>query len=536
MGAAASTNGSASESDASSVTELRRDVAPSSQPFANKVFGYLLSARAHSTTLPAEFTAAVNRLSDDATLLMKKSLDASHADFTLPADEPLWIELAKGIVSAFPRLDANVRSKLVPGRITEHEFWRRFLWRLRKELRKSHDRERAVAVAAVLKASRVTQAVHAQLVRGQTLAKDDRSPVTVADYAAQAVLLTELARAFPNDRVCAEEEASLLRRDHPDAAELRAVVASLVNGVQAPADQLSTDAVLEAIDRGAYKGGAKGRFWTVDPVDGTKGFVRGEQYAVCLALIEDGEVVLGVLGCPNLPHADGSGARGALFVATVGSGALCVPLPDAAAPIDAAAALALATPISVDALKDASLARFTESVEEGHSSHSDAVTIAGVLGIERPSLRLDSQCKYAVVARGEASVYLRLPTKAEYREKIWDHAAGAVIVKEAGGAVTDARGRPLDFSRGASLALNSGVVATNGILHNRVLDAVRAVLYPVHSYYVTLEGRAPPTEVALASAIADALKLDKDAVRVSIANDEESSDGSTETDSASDEE
>ena len=58
---------------------------------------------------------------------------------------------------------------------------------------------------------------------------------------------------------------------------------------------------MAAIDRGNYKGAAHGRHWTLDPIDGTKGFLRGEQYAVCLALIEDGEVVLGVLGCPHLP-------------------------------------------------------------------------------------------------------------------------------------------------------------------------------------------------------------------------------------------
>jgi hypothetical protein len=148
-----------------------------------------------------------------------------------------------------------------------------------------------------------------------------------------------------------------------------------------------------------------------------------------------------------------------------------------------------------------------------------------VLGITLPPVRLDSQCKYAVVARGEASIYLRLPTRPGYEEKIWDHAAGCVIVKEAGGAVTDVRGRPLDFSRGSTLALNSGVVASNGVLHYRVLDAVRAVLFPVHSYHVSLEGRAPPTEAALAAAIAKALQLDKDAVRVVLDDSETSASG-----------
>ena len=80
-------------------------------------------------------------------------------------------------------------------------------------------------------------------------------------------------------------------------------------------------------------------------------------------------------------------------------------------------------------------ARFCESVESGHSAQGDAAAVAARLGITTPPLRMDSQAKYAVVARGEADIYLRLPTRADYREKIWDHAAGALIVTEAGGIV-----------------------------------------------------------------------------------------------------
>ena len=75
-------------------------------------------------------------------------------------------------------------------------------------------------------------------------------------------------------------------------------------------------------------------------------------------------------------------------------------------------------------------------------------------------MRLDSQAKYAVVARGEAEAYLRLPTRADYREKIWDHAAGVLIVEEAGGTVTDITGRPLEFTHGRDLAANRGVIVT----------------------------------------------------------------------------
>ena len=99
--------------------------------------------------------------------------------------------------------------------------------------------------------------------------------------------------------------------------------------------------------------------------------------------------------------------------------------------------------------------------------------ISSSLGIQREPVRLDSQAKYAVVARGEGDLYLRLPTRADYREKIWDHAGGVLVVEEAGGRVSDIDGKPLDFTQGRELSANRGVVVTNGKLHDDVLKAIR---------------------------------------------------------------
>ena len=118
------------------------------------------------------------------------------------------------------------------------------------------------------------------------------------------------------------------------------------------------------------------------------------------------------------------------------------------------------TRISVSLQHDPVAARFCESVESGHSAHDESAAVAARLGIAAAPLRLDSQAKYGVVARGEADAYLRLPTRAEYREKIWDHAAGVLIVEEAGGTVTDITGRPLEFTHGRELAVNRGVIVT----------------------------------------------------------------------------
>ncbi|KAJ3041080.1 hypothetical protein HDV00_009980 [Rhizophlyctis rosea] len=224
---------------------------------------------------------------------------------------------------------------------------------------------------------------------------------------------------------------------------------------------------MEAIDYGMYEGGPKGRFWTLDPIDGTKGFLRGEQFAVALALVEDGEVKLGVLGCPNLPRklSEPDGPRGCVFVAVRGQGAFERSLDSD-----------LETKISVSAAATPAETSFCESVEAGHSSQGEAAQIAKLLGITRPSVRMDSQCKYGVLARGDADIYLRLPVSATYEEKIWDHGGGSIIVEEAGGKVCDVSGKPLNFAIGRTLRENKGVIATNGKTHDAVMDAVKQVL------------------------------------------------------------
>ena len=116
-----------------------------------------------------------------------------------------------------------------------------------------------------------------------------------------------------------------------------------------------------------------------------------------------------------------------------------------------------------------------ESVEAAHSKHDDVVAILKKVGADRIPVRLDSQCKYGVVARGQANAYLRMPTKKGYVEKIWDHAAGSLIAQEAGAVVTDISGQPLDFSQGQRLERNRGVVCASAGLHERLIDAIGAL-------------------------------------------------------------
>lgn len=337
----------------------------------------------------------------------------------------------------------------------------------------------------------------------QIKAKDDDSPVTVADWGVQATVSWILSQSFGSENVAivAEEDVHTLSRK--DSAGLLESVISTVNeclveapkyGLEGPHKALGSQEVLEAIKRCNSTGGPKGRYWVLDPVDGTLGFVRGDQYAVALALIEDGQVILGVLGCPNYPMkkqwlnyhqryyrfmsklsppAPGSWDKGCVLYAQRGSGeAWMQPL------IHDYVQLTLhssATPIRVSTIDDPALATFCEPVEKANSSHSFTAGLAENVGVRRRPLRVYSMVKYAAIARGDAEIFMKF-ARAGYKEKIWDHAAGVVIIQEAGGVVTDAGGRPLDFSRGVFLeGLDRGIIACSGsVLHDKIIKAVDA--------------------------------------------------------------
>lgn len=348
----------------------------------------------------------------------------------------------------------------------------------------AYARELLVAQLAVQRAAQLTRRVFLDSAKG-TVSKSDASPVTVGDFGAQALIIAALRHNFPGDEIVAEEEAGKLREDAALADRIWDLVRETRVDDEAAEEELLGGAVasradmIDLIDRGDSKGGRVGRIWAIDPIDGTKGFLRGGQYAVCLGLLVDGDVKVGVLGCPNLPvddaaplSADAAGGsdegRGVIFSAVQGQGATSRPL--------TSGALADGKSIAMKPFTELSAASFCESVEAGHSNQGDAARIAEKLGITKPSVRMDSQAKYGSIARGAGDIYLRLPVSKTYQEKIWDHAAGDLIVREAGGQVTDVLGRRLDFGHGRTLAENKGVIAAPKAVHAEVLRAVQEVL------------------------------------------------------------
>lgn len=322
--------------------------------------------------------------------------------------------------------------------------------------------ETKFAMNAVRQAALLVHQIQREMVT-PAITKDDRSPVTVADYAAQALVSAMLMENFPQDPLVGEEDSSALR--DPASKDILHRVSQFVNRFVEGNAQPET--VCNWIDYGASS--PADRFWTLDPIDGTKGFLRGDQFAVALALIVDGEVQVGVLGCPNLErgYQPKVGGRGSLVVAEKDSGTWLLPLQGDDEP----------TRLHVSEINDPSQARILRSFESGHTNVSKIDLFAQALGVNVEPVRMDSQAKYAVLAAGGGELYLRLlsPNKPDYREKIWDQAAGSLVIQEAGGTVTDLDGKKLDFSAGRTLANNRGICASNTYLHQAALEALRTI-------------------------------------------------------------
>jgi 3'(2'), 5'-bisphosphate nucleotidase len=343
-----------------------------------------------------------------------------------------------------------------------------------------------VAVSAVHRASYLTLYFQSKLQnRTDVISKSDDTPVTLADLATQALIIDQLMQAFPNDRFIAEEDSSVIQTD-------AALCNDIINLLSAVDGSFWTkERLCQTIDEGNANSTKTGRVWVLDPIDGTKGFIRGEHFCIALALLEDGIPVLSAMGCPNLSLDNVMAGKnieaiapdeyigdhkvyrkskdsGSIFFAVNNQGAYVRSL---TMPLGAAVDVQVS---SITSFPDATLC---ESAEASFGSREITSHVKNLLGIRKDYLRLDGQCKLCLVGAGAAESNLRLPPK-HYLERIWDQAPGYHYIKEAGGQVTDSDGKDLDFSHGRYLSANApGIIASNGLLHQQIIQAVKSAGY-----------------------------------------------------------
>ena len=164
-------------------------------------------------------------------------------------------------------------------------------------------KEKEIGLQAVGDAMAMAGAIQKEMTGRDTLTKTDRSPVTIADFAVQAFICRTLSSHFPGIPIVGEEDSLAIRQP-----ENREIFAKIVHYLKKHDPALEEKEICDCIDLGGAE--PDGTFWTLDPIDGTKGFLRGEQFAIALALVQDGQVRLGILGCPNLPQGSGAPCSG----------------------------------------------------------------------------------------------------------------------------------------------------------------------------------------------------------------------------------
>jgi 3'(2'), 5'-bisphosphate nucleotidase len=303
-------------------------------------------------------------------------------------------------------------------------------------------------IGTAIRAVRAASEACLSAARPSVMHKEGTEPVTVADFASQAVVLAEISAAYPDDRVFAEESAG-------DLGDLGGVETLATAALLAGAPDAMT--LLSWID---HRGGGGELGWAIDPIDGTKGFLRGDQFAVAVGIVHDGRPVAGVLGLPRYARGE---AAGVFVWGAEGVGAFVEPLIGGTP-----------EPIGVAPSETAEALRVLGSVEAAHGDPAVVEDLIATLGIGGGWVRMDSQAKYGAVAMADADVYVRPRNRPDYRERVWDHAAGAAIVAAAGGRVTDLDGAELDFSHGPRLEANRGVLVTNGPLHDEIVAVLSA--------------------------------------------------------------
>jgi 3'(2'), 5'-bisphosphate nucleotidase len=306
---------------------------------------------------------------------------------------------------------------------------------------RGRDLERAVAAVRAAAKAVARLGDPASFPAAAVVEKGGRGPATVADLASQAVIVKALRAADgAGTAIVAEESAEDV--DALGGGPLWGLVVDAVRDVDARVGASDVRALLTAVDPPS----ASGRCWTIDPLDGTKGYLRGGQFAIALALLEDGVPVLGVLGLPRLGSRGDDAGRGVVVAAAEGAGAMQAALDGGAWTRVVCRPWSRGMPI-----------RLAGSVERAHSTTDSIEASLSAIG-PVSAVRVDSQAKYGLVARGDADLYVRSSPDRSYRECIWDHAAGWVVARESGCEVTDLRGRPLSFREGRRLESAEGIL------------------------------------------------------------------------------
>lgn len=351
----------------------------------------------------------------------------------------------------------------------------------------------------------LSQKQNAGTTDGTSAAKKDNSPVTIADFAVQALLISGMRKAFPNYGFLGEETAGKLREDE----RMREKVWKLVQKTKLsdPACEAllgkpgGPQEMMDIIDIGASKTNAEPnkKYIIMDPVDGTSAFMEHGQYAVVLGMVENGHEIMGVVAGPNVKFDDvvlgGAKIRefdtdedglGTMISAVRGYGATARPVGPGellpAVPLNRASQ----PPPKLDKTKPG-LAKFyglkyVDSENSPKSRWDKVQDFAGGPDKYKKALQLySSHVRYMAMALGDRTyTQIRWPDERKKPFKpwsIWDHVGTPLIYTESGPSkVTDLHGKPLTYNEGRDMLSYYGIITADATIHKAIVDAVKVEL------------------------------------------------------------
>ncbi|KAI1433599.1 carbohydrate phosphatase [Xylaria sp. CBS 124048] len=350
----------------------------------------------------------------------------------------------------------------------------------------AYARELGIAIRAVQSAAKLSQRVLKSDDKG-TVEKDDLSPVTVADFAIQALLTATIHDAFPDDEFVGEESAAELRENPALLGRVWGLLLELRDDEAKSSCKLPTspEHMCEMIDKcgnGQPGGPNSRRVWVFDPIDGTKTFVLREAYAINVALLEGGRQVLSVVGCPTLPvnatapihnrTVDPTG-RGSIVFAIRGHGTYVRPLVETPGEARVRKIEPLPASVAPADLRAVSCYHMLDSgVDDAHEA------VMARLGITTKGCDfLAWVLRWVTLGLGLANITVWIYKKRERCGKIWDHAGAMLLFEELGGKITDIDGKDINLDAGRLMVENHGFIAAPRDIHHMVVKAVHEVLH-----------------------------------------------------------
>ena len=259
----------------------------------------------------------------------------------------------------------------------------------------------------------------------KTIEKKDHSPVTLADYAGQIFINNSIREKFPADQLFAEEHIE----DLADSQE--EIIKKCFKDLNIPIKKFESNL--------NYRGEPSERQWTIDPIDGTRGFVANLSYSIGIGFLVNSEPTISAIGSPNYNE------KGlAVFRAELGEGS------------QASYGGKAFIPIETSTKSNLKESRVCISLHNASKATLDFLSKIGIK--EENRYAMDGMGKFCMVADATADFYIHLNRNLMYS---WDFCPGDLLIREAKGSSSDIGGRRLKFKERNCIITAPGYLFSN---------------------------------------------------------------------------